>query len=199
MTEQPTNWTAAAEEKTRPCFVRHEDAGGRCGEPAVSGADVYGLHFCAAHGDEVRIGAALEEHQDAAYFFERFRSPAVPKLDSLIDRELSDVVGRLSDDMPGDEDHHRALVGAYLETVPDAVRARTLAWEQDEASENPYGHTTVVDYLLDSLGTLHKLMRLAHADGETWIVEVLEIERESVAAQAAVALENAEFGCAEAS
>ena len=31
-------------------------------------------------------------------------------------------------------------------------------------------------------------MRIAHEDGETWLVEVLEQERESVAAQAAAAV-----------
>lgn len=48
----------------------------------------------------------------------------------------------------------------------------------------------VRDTLMDSLDALHKLMRIAFEEGETWLVEVLEIERESVVAQAAVALEN---------
>ncbi len=48
-------------ERNLPCFVHHEDAGGRCEEPAI--VEVYGLYFCAAHGDEITLGASLEEHQ----------------------------------------------------------------------------------------------------------------------------------------
>lgn len=44
--------------------------------------------------------------------------------------------------------------------------------------------------LVNSLYTLHKLMRIAFEEGETWLVEVLEIERESVAAQIAFVLVN---------
>ncbi len=40
-----------------------------------------------------------------------------------------------------------------------------------------------------ALHTLHKLIRIAHEDGHTWLVEMLEYEREGQAAQAAVALE----------
>ena len=49
----------------------------------------------------------------------------------------------------------------------------------------------VVDILLQSLHTLHKLMRIAHEEGQTWLVEVLERHRESEAACVAVALEHA--------
>ncbi len=56
-------------------------------------------------------------------------------------------------------------------------------WERDEG---PNGGA-VVGSLLGSLGTLRKVMRVAHEDGETWLVELLELERESFAAQAAYA------------
>ena len=46
----------------------------------------------------------------------------------------------------------------------------------------------MVNSFLGSLETLDKVMRVAHEDGETWLVELLERERESVAAQAAYAL-----------
>ncbi len=51
--------------------------------------------------------------------------------------------------------------------------------------------------LLESLHTLHKLLRIAREEGQTWLVEILERERESEAAQAAVALENANRRAAE--
>ena len=50
----------------------------------------------------------------------------------------------------------------------------------------------MVDSLLDSLGTIHKLMRIANEAGEHGLVEQLEQEREGIAAQAAVALEEQE-------
>jgi len=46
-----------------------------------------------------------------------------------------------------------------------------------------------VDLLLDSLLTVRKLMRLAHEDGEDWLVEILEHERQELAARAAFACE----------
>ncbi len=49
----------------------------------------------------------------------------------------------------------------------------------------------VVDILLQSLHTLHKLMRIAREERQTWLVETLERERESEAVRAAVALEHA--------
>jgi hypothetical protein len=81
------------------------------------------------------------------------------------------------------EDHLQALVRAYPD-APEGVRANVLQWERDEGPNRG----AVVASLLSSLGTLRKLMRVAHEDGETWLVEVLERERESVAAQAAYAL-----------
>jgi hypothetical protein len=43
----------------------------------------------------------------------------------------------------------------------------------------------VEEALQDALTTIHKLMRLTYEDGETWLLETLETEREGVAAQAA--------------
>lgn len=81
------------------------------------------------------------------------------------------------------EDHRRALVRAYPD-VPETVTGKVLQWERDEEPHSG----AVVDSLLSSLGTLSKLMRVAHEDGETWIVELLETEREGIAAQLSYAL-----------
>lgn len=80
-------------------------------------------------------------------------------------------------------EHRRALVRAYPD-VPEKVRERIVTWEQDEGPHSG----AVVDSLLSTLGTLGKLMLVAHQDGETWLVENLEREREGVAAQAVYAL-----------
>ncbi len=81
------------------------------------------------------------------------------------------------------EDRRRVLVRAYPD-APEGIRANVLQWERDEGPNRG----PVVESLLGSLRTLGKLMRVAHEDGETWLVEVLELERESLAAQAAYAL-----------
>ncbi len=81
------------------------------------------------------------------------------------------------------EDRLRALVRAYP-NVPERVTANVLQWEQDEGPNRG----AVADSLLSSLGTLEKVMRVAHEDGEVWLVELLELERESTASQAAYAL-----------
>ncbi len=93
-----------------PCFVRHEDAGGQCWEPATTTA--YGLDFCARHGEEVGLGAALEEQHEVDTFLER--SGAVP---SPVARALA----RLGDaERVRDGDYWAALSRAYPH-VPEDV------------------------------------------------------------------------------
>ena len=171
------------EERALPCFVRHEDAGGQCFEPGV--VMVYGLSFCTAHGEEARIGAALEAFQDAEYFFERFRNPHVPKNSDVVEQALKHALARSHDESPSDEDYDRALLAAYPE-LPEAARRRVVRWQQDEVP----GEEGVLDTILRELHTLHRLLRIAHADGVHWLVEVLEEERHPLAAQAAYVLRN---------
>lgn len=178
MTEETTTTTTTTEERELPCFVRHQDAGGQCQETATM--KVYGLNFCERHGEEARLGALMEERQDAEWFFERFRASHVPRLSSEIERGLKVA---LDGCYVGDRDYQRAIVHAH--DAPEDVRERVALWERDEEA----GSAPVVDCLLDSLHVLYKLLRIAHAEGETWLVEVLEYERQGVAAQAAWALE----------
>jgi hypothetical protein len=175
-------------ERDLPCFVHHPDAGGQCGRSAT--IEVYGLNFCEPHGEEIRIGASMQEHQDAIYFFDRFRNPHIPALDDRVDRELQATVTRLDGEMPTDEDHSRALRNAYpREAAPEQVREYVRAWEADRGP-------TTLDWSLDALSTIHKLMRIAHQDMAAWLVETLKYERQSVAAQAALAVDRyeEEFG-----
>ncbi len=174
-------------ERGLPCVVRHPDAGGRCQRTAT--VKMYGiLNFCPEHGSEARIGAEMELYQDAGYFFDRFRNPHVPDLNDLVERELAAAIVRMNDEGPSDEDHYRALSLAYP-NPPEKVREIILLWERDcRANRGPMP----VDLLLDSLQTLHKLMRLAHEDGEDWLTEILEYQRQETAARAACALEESD-------
>ncbi len=78
----------------------------------------------------------------------------------------------------------RALRRAYPEP-PGHVRDQIRRWERDERN----GGEPPVDLLLNSLLTVRKLLRLAHEDGEDWLVEFLEYERQELAARAAFACE----------
>ncbi|MDP9458331.1 MAG: hypothetical protein M3Q60_21710 [Actinomycetota bacterium] len=169
-------------ERGLPCFVYHPDAGGHCERTATT--RVYGLAFCEAHGAEVRAGALLEGYEDADCFFGRLKNPHVSGLSEVIERELEAVVNRMRGEGPSDDDYQQALRRAYPD-VSEKVRAGVHTWEEDTDYGKELGP---VDCLLDTLMTIHKLLRHAFEDGECWLVEVLEYERESVAAQAAYAL-----------
>lgn len=168
-------------ERGLPCFVHHEDAGGHCERTATM--RVYGLAFCAQHED-AKLGALLEVFEDAACFLKRFKSPHVPDLNPVVEDELAATLSRMHDEGPSDRDYQGALQRAYPD-VPERVRVGVEIWEKDTDYANEAGP---VDCLLDTLATMHKLMRLAAEGGETWLVEVLELEREAVAAQCAYAL-----------
>ncbi len=178
----PTN----ENERGLPCVVRHPDAGGRCLKTAtIRTHDV--LNFCPEHGEEARIGALMEAYQDAANFFHRFRNPHVPDLNPVVEGELAAVLGRMNVEGPSDADHERALLRAYP-NPPEKVREIIRRWERDERNS---GGVPPLDLLLDSLQTLHKLMRLAHEDGEDRFTEILKYQRQECAARAACALEAA--------
>ncbi len=177
----PTN----EHERGLHCCVRHADAGGRCQRTAT--IKMYGiLNFCPEHGEEARIGALLELYRDAGYFFDRFRNPHVPDLNPLIERELAAAIVRMNDEGPSDADHYRALSRAYP-NPPEKVREIIRRWERDEWNS---GGVPPLDLLLDSLQTILKLMRLAHEDGEDWLTEILEYQRQECAARAACASED---------
>jgi hypothetical protein len=175
----------ADEERPVPCVVRHEDVGGLCEQDAVE--VVYGLDFCEDHGLEVRTAALEEARNDASWFFERLSNPHVPAQSPLIRRALEVALEHLAAECPAITDYELALKRAYpASLIPERVISQVRAWVADEEP----GHFSVFDQLLDTLSTLHKCMRIAFENEETWLVEVLEGEREGVVALAAVALED---------
>ncbi len=171
-------------ERGLPCVVRHPDARGRCQRTAT--VKMYNiLNFCPEHGAEARVGALMELYQDAGYFFDRFRNPHTPDLNNLIEHELAAAVDRMRSEGPSDDDHYRALSRAYP-NPPEGVREMIRLWERDERAN---GGPAPVDLLLDSYYSLCKLMRIAFEDGEDWLVELLEDQRQETAARAACASE----------
>jgi hypothetical protein len=86
---------------------------------------------------------------------------------------------------PSGRDYDRALLAAYPDP-PEGLREQVHQWQLEKNSD----HLPVFDSLLMSLDTLNKVMCVAHEADEVWLVEILEEERQSVAAQAAVALES---------
>jgi hypothetical protein len=162
----PTN----EHEQGRPCFVQHEDAGGRCERTAtIRMYDI--LNYCDVHGEEARIGAYLEAHHEADRFFDRFRD-ARPQ-NPVLGRKIRAALEHVSDGGPSDSDYSRALARAYP-NPPERVRKMLELWALDEKADHG---PSPLDQLLDALGTVHKLMRISWADGEDWLTEQLDIHR----------------------
>ena len=155
------------------------------GAGSPGAVEVHGLSFCERHGEEARLGAASEAYDDASWFFERFRNPHVPKQSAGIERTLEFALDRLYKEGPSGEEYDQALVAAYPE-LPEDARRKVVAWQQDEVP----GRMGVFDTLYMEIHTLHKLLRIADAEGMTWLVEVLEQERHALAAQAAYVTRN---------
>lgn len=177
------NMTEEELAKELPCFVQHADAGGQCEE--LANTIVYGLNFCEAHGKEVGAGALYQLRQEAGEFFERLRNPHVPDLNELVDQELEETARRVSPTADDDGDYHRHLARAYPdESIPASVRDELDRWALDESRNMG----TVEDCLLNSLATLHKTLYIAYQDGETWLVEQIEIMRQAEAARCSYAL-----------
>ena len=72
-------------------------------------------------------------------------------------------------------------------SAPEYVREIVAQWG---ATSRPAGADPAGDLLLDSLYTLLKLMRLAYEDGEDWLTEQLEYQRQEIAAHAVCASED---------
>ncbi len=170
-----------------PCFVAHEDAGGPCGELAA--IEVYGLDFCSVHGEEVKLGAALEELHQVDRFLEQFSDPGTT---SPVEKVLLAGLEHREDSQVSDGEYMDALIRAYA-GAPEDVHERIARWERDEEP----GYQGVVDSLLDTLATLHKLMRISCEERQTGLVELLERERESTASEAAVVLKREDQRLAE--
>ncbi len=162
-----------------PCCVKHPHAGGQCERPAAT--TVYGLHFCEPHGQQVAEGAYEEAHHDAEAFLDQFRDSEARPLPVLVSQAIEaasdSIYGR------GGGDFYEVLFGAFPEPTPEV---RGLV-EEAEAGDEP-GYESFADTLIGALHTMHRCMRIAFEEREVWLLELLEGERQSVAAQCAYAV-----------
>jgi hypothetical protein len=172
------------ERRPLPCFVHHPDAGGLCERPAI--IEVYGLAFCEIHGAEVKAGALAELFQDATEELERPNNPHVPELNpaALLARRSS--VSLLTKACVEAETEGAEAMRRAYPLIPERVCGETVAFFKNKQIEEPLPG----DVYQDARFLLHRFMRLAYDAKHTWLVEVLEGERESVAAQAAFAFEH---------
>jgi len=170
-------------ERKFPCVVSHEDAGGPCQRPAAT--MVYGLAFCEVHGEECAAGAHEDLHQDAHNFFERFDGPhVVPMPNPWVRRALREWRHTVPDGELAHEEQLEALLGRafpFREELVDGESAGLLA---DPIRDRRHP----VDFWRDHRQEIHAVMRVAHERGMVWLLESLEGERESIAAQCAYAL-----------
>ena len=166
------------------CCVRHEDAGGRCDRQAV--LEVYGLLFCEVHGPEVRSGALEEMYFDAGWYLEYLDTtagfaPPNPALVATVKAANRGFMRRC-----GEEDPEDVLARAFP-LLPDRVDAETVEHYSDKDWPGKYDYEAPYDHYLRVRMLVHHLMRVAYQDSSRRLVEVLERERESIAAQAAYA------------
>lgn len=160
-----------------PCFVHTPD---HCERPSTM--EVYGLPMCEAHGEECASLAMEEVAHD---------------LENELMRPLNDTVRGVSPHieaalraaLEGIEHDHGPADAALLRAFPlveSKVCMGTRRYLEDpDAFRNglpPF------DMHMESRMLIHRLMRLAFEADADWLVQVLEGERETSAAQAAYAL-----------
>ncbi len=175
--------TLEERERDFPCVVRHEDAGGPCTRTATM--EVYGLAFCEEHGEECAAGALEEMHQEAIEFFDRFDNPQVPELSNpLVLRAVRGWELTLLDGERFADGKTDALLLAAFPFREDRVIPETAG----EIADPLMGQDPPYDSWRGHRYEMHGLMRHAYRLGLTYVVEYLEQERESIAAQCAYAL-----------
>ncbi len=94
-------------------------------------------------------------------------------------RLVSQAIEAASDSIygRGGGDFREVLFRAFPEPTPEV---RGLV-EEAEASDEP-GYEAFADTLIGSLHTMHRCMRIAYEEREVWLLELLEGERQSIAA-----------------
>lgn len=151
----------------------------KCSRPAT--IEVYGLMFCEVHGEEIASGATEEVDYDLESEFLRpinsSARPLSPHIEAAL-RHGASLFPRF--DSKRDE---QLLFRAYpldLTRMCSEARGRLENYEEGEPlPSDEFRHDRLI---------LHRHMRLAFEEEAYWLVEMLEGERESVAAQTAYCL-----------
>lgn len=177
------------EERTQEllCWVQHPSAGGLCECKATT--MVYGLLFCEIHGAEATAGALAELYQDATDFLERVENPHVAAPNAEAERAVVAARRDMERRAREHEDAEEAALRRAYPMIPERVCSETSAFDYF----NPHGpNEEPTEVYGDARQLLYRCMRLAYGQGEDWLLEVLEPERESASAQLAFALEDYE-------
>ena len=162
-----------------PCCVKHEHAGGQCARPATM--TVYGLNYCEPHGEQVAEGALEEAQHDAEVFLDQFRDSEARALPVLVSQAMEAASAHIFARSGGE--FCEVLFRAFPEPTPDVRRMV----EEAEAGDEP-GYQSFADVLIGSLHSVHRCMRIAYEERQVWLLEILEGERQSIAAQCAYAV-----------
>lgn len=154
-----------------------------CDRSAVM--DVYGLPMCELHGEEAAGGALEEIAFDLENELERAANPHSRPLSPHLERALRYGMGSLPDEAYSREHADTALLKAFP-LDRDRVEQSTLDYLRDP--DSCIGFQSPIDSHMDDRMLLCRHMRLAFEEGASWLVEILEPQREVVAAQVAYAL-----------
>ena len=158
----------------------------RCERPAVM--EVYGLPLCEAHGEEAAAGALEEIAHDLDQELQRPMNDHVRALSPHIEAALRRGLADLTPSSVADYKRADARLLAAFPLDRSRTDGETLAYVKDPDAHGRGSHDPPFDSFQSARMLIHRHMRLAFEEGASWLVEALEEERESVAAQAAYAL-----------
>lgn len=175
---------AAEQGHTLRCSVGRRGEEDRCDRAATM--EIYGLTMCPAHGEEAASGALEEIAFDLENELQRpindHLRPLSPHLRHALMQGLKNLPGGIGLSYRAEEE----LLAAFPLRRERAC-TETVAYTE-EADGPRLGDLPPFEAFMMERLFVHRLMRLAFEEGATWMVEVLEAERENVAAQAAYAL-----------
>ena len=172
------------------CFVGVEREGKlappACKNPAVM--EVYGVPMCEAHGEEAAAGALLEIAPDLEQELQRPMNGFVRSLSPHLEAALHHGFEVLSDEAKSAEDRSDALLLAAFPLDRGRTDYESIAYAADPDANGRMTREPPSERFRNARLILHRHMRLAFEEGADWLVEMLEAERESVAAPVAYTL-----------
>ena len=172
------------------CFVGYSGSGFECEEPATM--EVYGLPMCEEHGEEAASGALEELSHHVEMESRRLLNPYVTPLNPDVKAALTGALDTLTDEVADagrGEWRTPALLECAFPLDRDRADVDTLAYVEDPDSNGRRGYPPPFDNFMEDRMLVCRLMREAFEEkSASWLVEILEVEREKVAAQAAYVL-----------
>lgn len=166
------------------CFVG-SGPGEACGRPAAM--EVYGIPLCETHGEEAASGALEEIAHDLEEELVRPLNPGVRPLSPHLEHALRRGLGILPEGAIDDGRAEELLLEAFP-LDRGRADAESVLYAEDPDGEGRGERESPHDAFMHDRLLLHRHMRLAFEADADWLVEMLEAEREAVAAQAAYAL-----------